>query len=610
MAKAVSGPVTGQAADQCEVFGCLLSDGAAGDDDDNAADPPSAVDGMAGGALPVPLWPGSVAKNGSVEEQGPASIEAAGRFGIRDIRPAFGVSVDVAFPRDIETATQSAPMPNSGGDVSVAALALPLEDMGQFPGGTSAVETVIGESGQTADRAEPTSGASRAAGNRTPPGIAEPVPKTVVTAGTAQILQLGLGRSPVVLIGQGAGAGRFGDDQTDTSMSETTGNGSGPIPGTSGIGAGLSAEGQNTPANLPVWTYADEELGERIPAAPLEGMTAGPRRTTGEGLHATADTPVGMGDLPEGAHPPIALVASDGPPQASFWERLLSGMTDTETQAKATEDTAEPGTATGPEHRPLSPAAASTGSSLSVAPVAVTPGGFDPVDTGARMPMGGADIPPFTITENAAPDTDRPGSGVAYRIAMATAGPHAADAPNYMTTPDLRDEVLVLDPLHEGFGDPARLAAPGTTPFAMQATLGPAVTSVAMPQLAAQVTAALSRGTEGETELALSPGELGHVRVKLKPDTANPDRLVVMITFERPETLDLFRRHAGELADAFRAAGYAGADLGFAQQGSGQSDRRGQPAARGFDGTPPSEPAGDLQPSPRHSGAASLDLRL
>ena len=131
-----------------------------------------------------------------------------------------------------------------------------------------------------------------------------------------------------------------------------------------------------------------------------------------------------------------------------------------------------------------------------------------------------------------------------------------------------------------------------------------------MPQLAAQVTAALSRGTEGETELALSPGELGHVRVKLKPDAANPDRLVVMLTFERPETLELFRRHAGELADALRAAGYAGADLGFAQQGSGQSDPRGQPAARGFEGTPPSEPAGDLQPSPRHSSAASLDLRL
>ena len=35
--------------------------------------------------------------------------------------------------------------------------------------------------------------------------------------------------------------------------------------------------------------------------------------------------------------------------------------------------------------------------------------------------------------------------------------------------------------------------------------------------------------------------------LKLKPDAANPDRMVVMITFERPETLDLFRRHAGDL---------------------------------------------------------------
>ena len=610
MAKAVSGPVTGPGADQCEVFGCLLSDGAAGDADDRAADSPSAVDGVAGGALPVPLWPGSVAKIGGVEVPGPASVEAAGRFGIRDIRPATVVSADVAFPHDIKTAMQSAPMPNRGGDVNVAALTLPLEDMGQLPGGPRAVETVIGEPGQTADRAKATSGALGGAGNRTAPGIAEPFSQTAIPVATASTPDLGLGRSPVDLVGQGAGAGRIGDDLTDTSMGEATGNGAGPIPGTSGIGAGLTAEGQNTPANLPVWTYADEELGKRIPAAPLEGMTAGPGRTTGEGLQTTADLPAGMGDLPEGARPRIALVASDGPPQASFWERLLSGMADTKTQAKATEDTAEPGTATGSEHRPLSPAAASTGRALSIAPVAVAPTRPDTADAVAPKSPGRTDPQPPLTAEPESPDKGRTASDATDQTVPAASGPHIAAEPAPSLATDLRDEVLALDPLREGFGDPAHLAAPSATPFAIQATLGPAAAPVTMPQLAAQVTAALSRGTEGETELALSPGELGHVRVKLKPDTANPDRLVVMITFERPETLDLFRRHAGELADALRAAGYAGADLGFGQQGSGQPDPRDHRAAQGFDGLPSSEPAGELHPPPRHSGAASLDLRL
>jgi len=134
--------------------------------------------------------------------------------------------------------------------------------------------------------------------------------------------------------------------------------------------------------------------------------------------------------------------------------------------------------------------------------------------------------------------------------------------------------------------------------------------AVPIPQLAARLTAALTPGAEGETELALSPEELGQVRVKLKPDAAHPDRLVVMITFERPETLDLFRRHAGELADAFRAAGYAGADIGFGQQDSGQADpgRREGTAGRSLDG--PSRPDPSPPAPPRLLGAASLDLRL
>lgn len=158
------------------------------------------------------------------------------------------------------------------------------------------------------------------------------------------------------------------------------------------------------------------------------------------------------------------------------------------------------------------------------------------------------------------------------------------------------------------------LLPPQTSGTSYASPTGPAATQggqpLHVPQVAAQISAALSRSADGATELALSPDELGHVRLRLEPDAANPDRMVVMITFERPETLDLFRRHAGELAEALRSAGYAGADIGFGQQGAG---------AQGFDrrADPPSGWTGDLAqpdapppPAPRLAAGASLDLRL
>lgn len=138
------------------------------------------------------------------------------------------------------------------------------------------------------------------------------------------------------------------------------------------------------------------------------------------------------------------------------------------------------------------------------------------------------------------------------------------------------------------------------------------MTSSPVPQAAAQMAAALSHSADGATELALSPDELGHVRLRLEPDAANPDRMVVMITFERPETLDLFRRHAGELADALRAAGYAGADIGFGQDRSGaggQDGPAGRASAWGIGADQP-DPAPLPPPAPRLAAGASLDLRL
>ncbi len=133
--------------------------------------------------------------------------------------------------------------------------------------------------------------------------------------------------------------------------------------------------------------------------------------------------------------------------------------------------------------------------------------------------------------------------------------------------------------------------------------------SLPVPQVASQLATALVRSAEGVTELALAPEELGRIKLRFEPDAANPDRMVIHISVERPETLDLFRRHAGELANAIRAAGYSGADIGFGQDSHGHPDDR-QPQT-GITGTglQPEEPD-NPSPIPRNNTGPSLDLRL
>nr|WP_240904269.1 flagellar hook-length control protein FliK [Rhodobacter sp. SGA-6-6] len=72
------------------------------------------------------------------------------------------------------------------------------------------------------------------------------------------------------------------------------------------------------------------------------------------------------------------------------------------------------------------------------------------------------------------------------------------------------------------------------------------------------------------TELRLAPEELGHVRIDLRQEG---DRLVMTVAAERQDTLDLLRRHAGELAAELRAAGHPGLDLSFGRwSGPGAGD--------------------------------------
>jgi Flagellar hook-length control protein FliK len=152
-------------------------------------------------------------------------------------------------------------------------------------------------------------------------------------------------------------------------------------------------------------------------------------------------------------------------------------------------------------------------------------------------------------------------------------------------------------------------------------TTGPATPTVSVPHLAGHIASTLTQRPDGVTEVALSPEELGGVKLQLQPDARNPDRIVVHLVFDRPETMDLFRRHADQLTEAIRSAGFAEARLDFGQTGSGSGNGPGngvapQPAADAGrpDASADDWSAGHSLPDQisilRPSGIAGMDLRL
>lgn len=164
----------------------------------------------------------------------------------------------------------------------------------------------------------------------------------------------------------------------------------------------------------------------------------------------------------------------------------------------------------------------------------------------------------------------------------------------------------------------------GQPPLVTSQPAGPQPAAT-LAHMSAHVVAAMARHPEGMTDIALSPEELGRVQMTLQADAQNPDRMVVFLSFDRPETLDLFRRHTDQLAEAIRMAGYSGVDINFGQPGTdagdgfspgdhGGEDPQGDGSERSA--TMSTNPMRDTATNPGGLGAprsgamAALDLRM
>ena len=587
-ARAATGPAADAPVAPCGGFSLALGGDYEGADEDLTVDPAGA-EGLAS-AL-VPLWAGT-AMDGGRDEPAPLRaalpVAATGLPGTGAVETFPGAAVEAGRAGDGGLPVGAAAGAAGEGDADGEAEIFPGSEEG-LPVGIQIVATLFGGplpvagAGEAADMGDGYRGSPDRPGRPHGAAVWQAETSSVIAPFSGPDLRQ---RAAVEqAVGQMAGdGGGFGERL---------------IPAATGGDPGLAPSNPQAAVELP--------LRAPVPVRLPESGLAGEGKDSGSGPRAVE--PGSPASAPGGVAGGLAEGGAEGDPQASFWERLLSGVAASNASAEAGPmdgDAVHTKKARAGEWQvggvAISVAARSAGVALA-RPDSGRPGGpVEPVGAGA-VSLETAETPqPEAVRSDY---TGRPPE--ASQSGPRTAGEHAP-----LPALSAAEAAPEPDPGREASDDSA-LFALGTGPLpssAMSAGSPSGALAVPIPQLAARLTAALTPGAEGETELALSPEELGQVRVKLKPDAAHPDRLVVMITFERPETLDLFRRHAGELADAFRAAGYSGADIGFGQQDSGQADpdRREGTAGRSLDG--PSRP----DPSPpaplRPLGAASLDLRL
>ena len=137
--------------------------------------------------------------------------------------------------------------------------------------------------------------------------------------------------------------------------------------------------------------------------------------------------------------------------------------------------------------------------------------------------------------------------------------------------------------------------------------------SAPMPQpFLASVMAEAAQPRPDGVSLTLAPEELGRLQMTIQ---TSGDQLTLAIAADRPETLDLLRRHADQLSQELRQAGFAQPTLSFSQgnaQGFARPDPQSATPPRPARTDPDFAPIGQVSPPgiTHHGHQAGLDLRL
>ena len=173
----------------------------------------------------------------------------------------------------------------------------------------------------------------------------------------------------------------------------------------------------------------------------------------------------------------------------------------------------------------------------------------------------------------------------------------------------------LVDPLAASLMlDPSGYEPAGLSQLLTEAVMSPGTTHrPETPRLvAAQMAEALATKGERNIDIALSPEELG--RVKMRVSTTDSS-VVVTITTERPETGDLMRRHINELSEEFRRMGFEDISFefsgeGMSSEGNEQEDSLNNGSSRANNSGPNSENMQEPEQQNLRLGETGLDMRI
>jgi len=225
------------------------------------------------------------------------------------------------------------------------------------------------------------------------------------------------------------------------------------------------------------------------------------------------------------------------------------------------------------------------------------------------MPLGsGAALPAARLSPDrirAEPVHPAPDTASAAPAAQAVLPPGAALVPPPVPidqTPPGGDQPVDL--IH-------RLDAPPRAEAMAEPRAGTTPALDTAQRIAQQIAARLDVPGPGTFDLALQPEELGQVRLKLVSHDAGS---LLIVQAERPETLDLMRRHIGVLEQDLRALGHDQLSLRFSGGHAGDAGQRAAQHAApqaASEGTPAADPRPSTQTAPAPPRARDhLDLRL
>ncbi len=170
--------------------------------------------------------------------------------------------------------------------------------------------------------------------------------------------------------------------------------------------------------------------------------------------------------------------------------------------------------------------------------------------------------------------------------------------------PALSDASLGIQP-----DDLPPLRSLGSAQPAQGASLSPAEPMPEARQIARQVAeqfvSSVNRTTSGQVTIQMAPAELGRVDISMQP---REQGMALLIAAERPETLELLRRHVDLLAEDLRALGWSDLSFQFGAGGQSPEERaRGDHASTDPASAPDGHPDGALQDQ-RAAGAAMRTL--